>query len=140
MELIQVDDVRKQIVELRKLVRVVDASHHATLTDNTVREVDFSFSTDMEWVEADTNSGLSFATNMKKFKKLIKSKARFQAEVDIFVIDESLLIVEGLRIIHDRPGHASLTVTRRMKLPELIKKLEIVALKLESIGRVRIIG
>lgn len=119
-------------------MRVVDANHHATLTGNTVREVDFSFSADMEWIVADTNSGLSFSTNMRKFKKLIKSKARFQAEVDIFVIDESILIVEGLRIIHDKSGHASLTVTRRMKLPELITKLEIVALKLESIGRVSI--
>lgn len=140
MELIQVDDVRKQIVELRKLVRVVDPGHHATLTDNTARELDFSFSADMEWIEADTKSGLSFATNMKKFKKLVKSKARFQYEVDIFVIDERMLIVEGLKIIHDRPGHASLTVTRRMKVPELIQKLEIVSLKLESIGRMRVVG
>lgn len=140
MELIQVDDVRKQIVELRKLVRVVDPGQHATLVENTVREVDFSFSSDKEWVEADSNSGLSFATNMKKFKKLVKSKARFQSEVDVFVIDESMLIVEGLRVVHDRPGHASLTVTRRMRVPELIQKLEIVALKLESIGRMRVVG
>jgi hypothetical protein len=140
VELIQVDDVRKQIVELKKLVRVVDPRHHATLTNNTVRELDFSFSKDMEWIEADANSGLSFATNMKKFKKLIKSKARFQSEVDIFVLEESMLHVEGLKIIHDRPGHASLTVTRRMKLPELIEKLGIVALKLESIGRMRVTG
>ena len=105
--------------------------------DYTVREIDFSFSADMEWIEANTESGLSFATNMKNFKKLVKSKVRFQAEVDIFVIDESMLIVEGLRIIHDRPGHTSLTVTRRMKVPELIQKLETVALKLESIGRMR---
>ena len=58
---------------------------------------------------------------MKNFKKLIKSKARFQVEVDLFVIDESMLMIEGLRIIHDKLGHASLTVTRRMKLPKLIK-------------------
>jgi len=140
VELIQVDDVRKQIVELKKLVRVVDRNHHATLTNGSVREIDFSFSTDMEWIEADTNSGLSFATNMKKFKKLVKSKARFQSEVDIFVVEESMLFVEGLKIIHDRPGHASLTATRRMKVPELIQKLESVALKLESIGRMRVVG
>lgn len=48
MELIQIDDVRKQIMELKKLVRVVDPDSHATLTNSGVRELDFKFSNDME--------------------------------------------------------------------------------------------
>lgn len=138
MELIQIDDVREQITELKKLVRIVDPRTHATLTDDNVREVDFKFSNDMEYVEASRDVGLSFATNMKKFKKLIKSKARFHAEVDIYAIEESMLLVDGLKIVHDRPGHASLTVTKRTSVPELIKKLEVVARKLEKIGRMRV--
>ncbi|TMO00087.1 hypothetical protein [Pseudoalteromonas sp. S558] len=92
----------------------------------------------MKYVEASSEVGLSFATNMKKFKKLIKSKARFHPEVDIYAIDETMLMVDGLRIVHDRLGHASLTVTKRTSVPELIKKLEIVARKLEKIGRMRV--
>ncbi|SBS29198.1 hypothetical protein MSP8886_01472 [Marinomonas spartinae] len=138
MELIQVDDVRAQIAELKKLVRVVDPGTHPTLTNNGVREIDFKFSSDMEYVEASSDVGLSFATNMKKFKKLVQSKARFHAEMDIYTIDESMLQVDGLKIVHDRPGHASLTVTKRIRVPELIQKLEIVARKLEKIGRMRV--
>lgn len=138
MELIQVDDVRAQIIELKKLIRVVDPKSHATLTNGNVREVDFKFSDDMEYVEASKDAGLSFATNMKKFKKLIKSKARFHAEVDIYAIEENMLLVDGLKIVHDRPGHASLTVTKRISVPELIKKLELVAGKMEKIGRMRV--
>jgi hypothetical protein len=139
MELIQIDDVREQITELKKLIRVVDPNSHATLTNQTIREVDFKFSNDMEFVEASRDTGLSFATNMKKFKKLIKSKARFHSEVDIYAIDESLLLaIDGLKIVHDRPGHVSLTVTRRISVPDLIKKLELVAGRMEKIGRMRV--
>lgn len=77
MELIQIDDIREQITELKKLIRVIDSRTHATLTNGNAREVDFKFSSDMEFVEPNSEVGLSFATNMKKFKVLIKSKARF---------------------------------------------------------------
>lgn len=139
MDLIQIDDVREQITELKKLIRLVDPNSHATITNQTVREVDFKFSNDMEFVEASGEVGLSFATNMKKFKKLIKSKARFHTEIDIYAIDESILLgVDGLKIIHARPGHASLTVTKRIRVPDLIKKLELVAGRMEKIGRMRV--
>jgi len=139
MELIQIDDVRKQITELKKLIRVVDPKMHSTLTNGNVREVDFKFSTDMEFVEPSNDVGLSFATNMKKFKSLIKSKARFQVEIDIYAVEELMLMgLDGLKIVHDRPGHASLTVTKRMRVPDLIKKLEAIALKMEKIGRMRV--
>lgn len=75
---------------------------------------------------------------MKKFKKLIKSKARFHEQVDVYSIDETMLLIDGLKIIHDRPGHASLTVTKRIKVTDLIKKLEIVASRMEKIGKMRV--
>jgi len=138
MELIQIDDVRKQIIELKKLIRIVDLNSHATLTGDNVREVDFKFSSDMEYVEPSNDVGLSFATNMKKFKKLIKSKVRFHEEVDIYTIDKSMLIIDGLKIVHDRPGHASLTVTKKMRVLDLIKKLKKIAGNMDKIGRMRI--
>ena len=139
MELIQIDDVRERITELKQLIRVVDPGTHSTLVNSGVREVDFKFSRDMEYVEPSSDAGLSFATNMKKFKSLIKTKARFHSEIDIYAIDEtSLLAIDGLKIIHDRPGHASLTVVQRMKTAELIKKLESVASKMDKIGTMRV--
>ncbi|QFT53279.1 hypothetical protein [Microbulbifer sp. THAF38] len=138
MELIQVDNVREQITKLQKLIRVVDPHSHSTLTDGTVREIDFKFSPDMEYIEASNEVGLSFATNMKKFKKIIKSKSRFHTECDIYAIDESLLSMDGLKIIHDRPGHASLTVTKKMPIPDLINKLKVIAARMDKIGTMRI--
>lgn len=58
-------------------MRAVDAGTHSLLSGNNVRELDFEFSADMQWIEASPDKGLSFATNMKKFKQLIKSKGRF---------------------------------------------------------------
>jgi len=34
MELIQIDDFREQIIELKKLIRIVDSGANATLTEN----------------------------------------------------------------------------------------------------------
>lgn len=139
MELIAVDDVRKQIAELSRLVRIVDPKAHPVLVNGSVRQVDFLLSVDMQYVEVSLDAGLSFATSMKKFKKLLQTKARFHSEVDIYAIDEnSLASIDGLRVIHDRPGHASLAVVRRMKLPDLVMRLEAVASKMEKVGTMRV--
>lgn len=138
MELIQIDDVKKQIEELKKLVRVVSRGEHSTLVAKGVREVDFLFSKDMEWIEPSGQYGLSFATSIKKLKSILKTKARFVDEVEIYAIDSTSLVGDGLNVIFDRPGHASLTVTRRMKVADLIKKLEQIALKMDRVGRLRI--
>ena len=138
MELILVDDVRRQIAELGKLIRIADPGAHALLTAGSVREVDFSFSADMQWIEADLSRGLSFATNMQKFKGIVKNKARFVASIDIYALEETRVHIEGLRFVHDRPGHVSLAVTRRMRVGELIAKLELLRDKLEPIGTLRV--
>lgn len=56
----------------------------------------------------------------------------------MYAIEEVFINIEGLRVIHDKLGHASLTVTRRMKISELIGKLEMLATKMESIGRIKV--
>lgn len=138
MELIQVDDVRQQIVELKRLVRVVDSGTHALLDGGTVRRVDFKFSADLKYIEPDPRVGLSFATNMKKFKGLLRLKGRFVSQVDVFVIDPATVHIPGLRFIPDSPGHCSLVATERIKVDELVKKLEALAIKMEFIGRIAV--
>lgn len=136
MEIIQIDDVRVQIVELKKLVRVVEPGQHPVLEDGTsVRQADFQFSKDRQWVEENLTTGLSFVTSMKKFKQLIKLRQRHVAQVDIYAIDEHAVHLEGLRFIHDKPGHVSLVVSLRMKVVELISRLEVLASKMEPVGR-----
>ncbi|MFA0811390.1 hypothetical protein [Microbulbifer epialgicus] len=92
----------------------------------------------MEYIEASNEVGLSFATNMKKFKKLIKSKSRFHTECDIYAIDEILLPMDGLKIVHYCPGHASLIVTKKMTIPDPINKFKLIADRMDKIGTMRI--
>ena len=75
---------------------------------------------------------------MRKLKAIIKSKARFHADIDIYAVDEYVSLPTGLKFIKDRPGHASLVVTQDMSTNDLINKLEKVAIILEPIGTVRI--
>lgn len=138
MELVTMEDLRHVIMDLKKFVRISDPGGHRTLTQGTVSSVDFNLSQDGLTVNADLTKGLSFATNMKKLKSIIKSKARFHTDIDIYAVDEYVSLPTGLKFIKDRPGHASLVVTQNMTIDELIKKLEKVAIILESIGTVRV--
>jgi len=81
----------------------------------------------MKHIEVSTNNeGLSFATNMKKFKKLIKTKARFHTEVDIYAAEEFIfLTMDGFKIVYDRPGDASLTVTKRATVKTIAGRMRI---------------
>lgn len=138
MEYIFLDDVKVHIQELKRYIRPVGSSEHPTLVEGSVREVDFVLSPDKKWVEPSLEYGLSFATSMKKFKSVYKLKARRFSEVDVFAIDDLTPLPDNMKIIRDRPGHASLVVTKRMLVSELIKKLEIVAQRAEYIGRIRV--
>lgn len=137
MELIQVDDIRHQLVELRRIARIADPGGHATLHDGRPRLLDFQFSSDMQWIEPDLTKGLSFATSMKRLKSVLNTRSRFHPTLDVYVIDEEKLTMEGLRLIHDRPGHASLVVARRMRVSELIDRLDRLAYLMEYIGTIR---
>lgn len=138
MEYIQVDDVAHQIETLKRLVRISDPKTSPTLVNGGIREIDFDISSDLEWVNPNQTKGLSFATSMKKFKRIIKTKARFVSEIDVYAIDESEFFDDGLRFNHDSPGHASLVVTRKMKVAELISKLENLSKKMEPIGKIKV--
>ena len=139
MELIQVDDIRLQIVELRKLIRVVEPGQHATLVQGSVRNVDFEVSADGKWVEANREKGLSFATSMKKFKGLLKLKGRHVSQVDVYAVDAATIHIDGLFFNPDRSGHVSLIVTTRMSVSDLVAKLERLALQMEPIGRISVL-
>ena len=138
MELITMEDLRHIIIELKKFVRIADPGSHSTLTEDSITPVDFNLSQDRAQVNKDLTKGLSFATNMRKLKSIIKSKARFHTDIDIYAIDEHAPLPEGLQFIRDRPGHASLVVTQNMSTADLIKKLKKIAKILEPIGTVKV--
>ncbi len=138
MEYIFLDDVKVHIETLKKYVRPIGFSEHPTLFDGGVRGVDFVLSPDKKWVEPSYEHGLSFATSMKKFKGVYKLKARRFSEVDVFAIDDMTRLPENMEIKRDRPGHASLVVTKRMPVSELITNLEDLARVAEHIGRIKV--
>lgn len=138
MEYIFLDDVKVHILELKKYVRPVGITEHPTLFEGGIRGVDFVISEDKKWVLPSLEHGLSFATNMKKLKSIYKLKARRFQEVDIYAIDDLTPLPPNMRIIRDRPGHASLVVTTKISVEELIKNLEIIANRAEHIGRIKV--
>jgi hypothetical protein len=75
---------------------------------------------------------------MKKFKSLLRLKGRFVPQVDVYAIDEAFLNIPGLSFHHDSPGHCSLVVTQRIKVVDLVSKLEFLATKMELIGRISV--
>lgn len=119
MELVTMEDIRHIIIELKKFVRIADPGGHSTLTQGSVSPADFNLSEDRARVNKDLTKGLSFATNMRKLKSIIKSKARFHTDIDIYAVDEHVALPVGLRFIKDRPGHASLVVTQDMSTEDL---------------------
>lgn len=138
MEYIFLDDVRRHIDELRKYIRPAGASEHPLLVNGGIRPVDFLLSDDKKWVLPSNDHGLSFATSMKKLRSVFSLKARLFAEVDIYAIDDLTVLPDGMRMIRDRPGHASLVVTQRMSVETLVKQLQELSNRAERIGRIRI--
>lgn len=138
MEYIFVDDVREHIQTLQKYVRPVGSTEHPMLFEGSVRDVDFVLSNDKQWVEPSLAHGLSFATSMKKFKSVFKLKARRFEEVDVYALDDQSPLPADMKIVRDRPGHASLVVTKRMTVKQLIDKLETLAGISEHIGSIKV--
>jgi len=137
MEYILAEDLRHHLEVLRKYVRPVGMGEQPTLVNGGVRQVDFLLSPDGKWV-LPSEKGLSFVTSMKKFKGLLKLKARHVGEVDVYAFNDSLLLPPGLEIVRDSPGHASLRVKERMALTDLISRLEDLGRRMERIGRIRL--
>ncbi len=137
MEYILLDDVKEHIQELKKYIRPVGVTEHSMLVKGGVRDVDFLLSEDKKWV-LPSDKGLSFATSMKKFKSVYRLKSRLFLEVDVFAIDDMTAIPQNMKIIRDRPGHASLIVTQKMLTTDLVKNLELISQRAEHIGRIRV--
>jgi hypothetical protein len=137
MEYIVTEDLRRHLEVLRKYVRPVGPGEHPTLYPEGVRDVDFAMTPDRQWV-LPSDLGLSFVTNMRKLKKILSSKGRFFEEVDVFAFDDTFPLPPGLIIVRDGAGHASLRAVVKMKVSDLIPKLEDVSRRMEKIGRIKL--
>jgi hypothetical protein len=104
MEYISVDDVRKHVEVLKKYLRPVGPSEHPALyPPDGIRDADFAFSPDRRTV-LPSPKGLSFATSMKQFKRILSLKARHFDEVIVYAFDDATPIPNGLAILRDRPA------------------------------------
>jgi hypothetical protein len=137
MEYILAEDLKRHLEVLKKYIRPVGSADHPTLVNGSVRQVDFLLSPDGK-TALPSAGGLSFVTSMKKFKGLLKLKARHVGEVDVYAFDDALALPPGLEIVRDRPGHASLRVKEKMALTDLIGRLEDLGRRMERIGRIRL--
>ena len=139
MEYIFEDDLNKHLEELRKYIRPIGPKEHPFLTKKGgVREVDFAISEDGQWVLPSTEKGLSFCTSLKQFRIVKKFKQAIFQEIDIYAIDDMTQLPTNMRIVRDRPGHASLIVTQKMPQTDLIAGQSLLVTRAEHIGRIRI--
>jgi hypothetical protein len=138
MEYILLEDVRKVIENLKKYVRPVGVGEHPLLDkDGDIRQVDFDISPDRKTVRRGPG-GLSFATSMKKFKKVVALKKRHAfEEVEVNIIDDTVPLPDFLRIVRDSPGHASLQVTKDVDKEKVVGALIILSRHMENIGRMK---
>ena len=138
MEYIVFEDMRRHIEVLKKFTRPVGIGEHPTLYDGGLRDnIDFKISEDGRWVEPGP-LGLSFATSMKSFKRILKIKGRFYTEVAIYAIDAMTPLASFFKTVPDSPGHLSLTVVERTLRSVVINELEKLADKMEKIGVIKI--
>ena len=139
MEYIFEDDLNQHLEVLRKYIRPIGPKEHPFLTKKGgVREVDFLISEDGQWVLPSNEKGLSFCTSLKQFRIVKKFKQAIFQEIDVYAIDDMTPLPPNMRLIRDKPGHASLVVTQKMPLTDLISGLTTLVARAEHIGRIRI--
>ena len=118
------------------LYRKRDVGHNEVLYKG-VREGDWFFSENREWILPNDQAGLSFSSTFKNLKDVYRLKSRWNpgAQIDIHWVMERVDTPQGLKFVPDRDkkGHYFLTVTEPMLLITLIKKLKIVARQMSVI-------
>lgn len=96
-----------------------------------VRDGDWFFSENKEWILPHDQMGLSFSSTYKNLKEVYRLKSKWNpgAQIDIHWVMERPDTPKGLKFVADRDsnGHYFLTATEPMLLDTLIKKLKIVA-------------
>lgn len=98
---------------------------------------DFCFSNCRRWVLPHNQMGLSFSANWQHLKSIYKLKASKNPgkTVDVYWVLEKADIPPGFKFVPDQKDsrHYLLTVTEKMPVETLIKKLEWVADRLSII-------
>ena len=92
---------------------------------------DYKLSPDKKWVIPDDQTGLSFSGTWANLKDAYQMFAKRKPDqvLDVYWTINDNNLCEGLKFVEDResPGHYFLTVTERMTVDQLAKKLKILA-------------
>jgi hypothetical protein len=94
-----------------------------------VRICDYKFSPDEKWVLPDDQMGLSFSASWDNLKFVHKMMSRKNKPVDIYWVLSGADIPPDMKFMPDKksPGHYFLTVTKRMRIEDLVFNLKWVA-------------
>lgn len=102
-----------------------------------VRDGDWFFSENREWILPHDQVGLSFSSTYKNLKDVYRLKGRWNpgAQIDVHWVLERPDLPSGLKFVADKEkkGHYFLTVTEPMLLLTLIKKLKVIARQMSVI-------
>jgi hypothetical protein len=102
-----------------------------------VRDGDWFFSENREWILPHDQMGLSFSSTYKNLKDVYRLKGRWNvdAQIDVHWVLERPDLPSGLKFVADKEkkGHYFLSVTEPMLLSTLIGKLKIIARQMSVI-------
>jgi hypothetical protein len=144
------EDLREYIKNLGKFyARPSISGDHPTLyLDHSqgqmihgIREKDYIFSPCKKWVIPHNQMGLSFSAHWQHLKDRFKMKSR-HAEgkpVNVYWVLEAADIPDGLKFVQDKreQQHYLLTVTEKMTVYQLARKLSWVADRMTKISDAR---
>lgn len=144
------DDLREYIKSLgRFCARPTPQGEHPTLyldhsqgtMTHGIREKDYLFSFDHQWVLPHNQMGLSFSAHWSHLKDKLKLKTKHAKgiPIDVFWLLEEADIPSGLKFEADKndPQHYLLTVTEKMLATQLAQKLAWVADRMTKISDAR---
>lgn len=102
-----------------------------------IRDGDWFFSQNKEWVLPHSQMGLSFSSSYANLKDVYRLKGKWNpgAQIDVHWVLERPDIPTCFKFIADngKSGHYFLTITEPMLLDTLVKKLKILARKMSVI-------
>ncbi|OZG74445.1 hypothetical protein BTA51_05400 [Hahella sp. CCB-MM4] len=145
------EDLRGYIKDLEKYyARPTLRDEHPTLYFNVqegtviqgIRKRDYLFSPCESWVLPNDKMGLSFSAHWQHLKRIYKLKEKYAKgrPIDVYWVLEATEIPDGLQFVPDPKDsrHYLLTVTKRMRVDELVTKLEWVADRMSIIREAKV--
>jgi hypothetical protein len=110
--------------------RDIDVKEGAKLVQG-IQVGDYCFSNCLNWVEAHNQMGLSFSSNWSHLKSIYKLKSSKNPgkSIDVYWVLEKADIPTDMKFVKDANDdrHYFLTVTKKMTVNDLVKKLQWVA-------------